>query len=67
VTTVEGVNQMAVVSGVSDGLFGAEAGDGPYDPESGPQARGSALVAVKLNAHKELKLACCYVRKNAFR
>jgi hypothetical protein len=43
VTTVEGVNQMAVVSGVSDGLFGAEAGDGPYDPENGPL--GNALVA----------------------
>jgi hypothetical protein len=43
VTTVEGVNQMAVVSGVSDGLFGAEAGDGPYDPENGPP--GNALVA----------------------
>jgi outer membrane protein assembly factor BamB len=46
-----------------DGTIYMGTGDGPYDPESGQL--GNAVVAVKLNADKELKLAGYYAPKNA--
>jgi outer membrane protein assembly factor BamB len=47
----------------TDGTIYMGTGDGPYDPERGEI--GNAVVAVKLNADKELKLAGYYAPKNA--
>jgi len=46
-----------------DGTVFMGTGDGPYDPDHGQL--GNAVVAVKLNANKELKLAGYYAPKNA--
>jgi outer membrane protein assembly factor BamB len=46
-----------------DGTVYMGTGDGPYDPENGKL--GNAIVAVRLNDEKELKLAGYYAPKNA--
>ena len=47
----------------TDGTVYMGTGDGPFDPENG--RLGNAIIAVKLNEDKELKLAAFYAPKNA--